>query len=137
MRLATRQRPQIAAGQKGPLFDINSGALIEDTAGVVTYTPEQLSAVLILRDPNGAARSDVTPTAADLIAADPGAIPGSSFKFTIRNTADAAEVITITAGTDVTLSGTMTIGQNDTRDFMMVMTGPSTCTLYSLGETLF
>ena len=136
MRLVTRQRPFIAAGQKGPLFDINSGALIETTAGAVTYTVQQLSSVLILRDPNGAIRSDVTPTAALLIAADPSVIPGTAFKFTIRNTADAAETITMTAGTGVTLSGTMTIAQNNSKEFMIVVTSPTTCTMYSLGTVV-
>lgn len=136
MRLVTRQRPFVTAGQKGPLFDVNSGALIESTAGAVVYTPEELSATLILRDPNGAARTDVTPSAADLIAADPGAMPGSSFRFTIRNTADAAETITMSGGTGVTTSGTMTIAQNNSKEFMLVITGPTTCTLYSLGTAV-
>ncbi len=136
MRLVTRQRPFITAGQKGPLFNENSGALIESTAGAVIYTAAELSSLLILRDPNGAARTDVTPSAAALIAADPGAIPGTSFRFSVRNTADAAETITMSGGTGVTTSGTMTITQGSVKQFMMVLTGPATCTLYSLGTAV-
>lgn len=109
------------------------------TAGVVTYTAAQLLGGLILRDPNGAGRSDVTPTAALLKAAFPGVNTGTAFEFTIRNTADAAETITITAGTGVTLSGTMTIAQNNSKRFLLQFTNTGstpTATLYSLGTVV-
>lgn len=117
----------------------------ETTAGAVTYTAAQVLGGLILRDPNGAARSDVTPTAALLNAAIAGAAVGASFEFTIRNTADAAETITVTAGTGVTLSGTMTIAQNNSKRFLAVITAVSsrgvvgssdTITIYSLGTVV-
>lgn len=107
------------------------------TAGALTYTAAMLLGGLILRDPNGAGRSDVTPTAALLLAAIPGAVVGTSFRFTLRNTADAAETITVTAGTGATLSGTMTIAQNNTKDFIAVFTNVTAAseayTLYSVG----
>ena len=106
------------------------------TAGVVTYTAAELIGRLILRDPNGASRSDVTPTAAQIIAGITGAIVSSSFEFIIRNDADAAETITLTAGTDVTLSGTMTIAQNNSKRFLCVVTGAATVTIYSLGTVV-
>jgi len=112
------------------------------TAGAATYTAAQLIGGLILRDPAGGARSDVTPTAAAIIAAlaenQAGVAPvaGSAFEFTIRNTADAAETITVTAGTDVTLSGTMTIAQNNSKRFLCVVTSASTVTIYSLGTVV-
>ena len=76
----------------------------------------------VLRDPNGGARSDPTDTAANIIAAITQAGVGNTFEFTIRNTADAAETITVTAGTGVTLSGTMTIAQNNSKRFLCVVT---------------
>lgn len=105
------------------------------TAGARTYTAAELVGGLILRDPAGANRSDVTPTATAIVAAIPGAIVGSSFEFVIRNTADAAETITVTAGTDVTLSGTMTIAQNNSKRFKAVVTnvGAPAVTIYSIG----
>ena len=109
------------------------------TAGAVTYTAAELLGGLILRDPNGAARSDVTPTAALVVAALGRIVKaGDSFEFVIRNTADAAETITITAGTDVTLSGTMTIAQLASKRFLAVVTSGSgavtpAVTLYSIG----
>lgn len=109
------------------------------TAAAVTYTAAELLGGLILRDPNGAGRSDVTPTAALLKAAFPGVNTGTAFEFTIRNTADAAETITITAGTGVTLSGTMTIAQNNSKRFLLQFTNTGstpTATLYSLGTVV-
>lgn len=112
----------------------------KSTADVVTYTAAELVGGLILRDPNGAGRNDVTPTAAQIVGAVAGAIVGSSFEFVIRNTADAAETITITAGSGVSLSGTMTIAQNNSKRFRAVLTnvgtGTEAVTIYSLGTTV-
>lgn len=105
----------------------------EATAGAVTYTAAVFTGGLILRDPNGAGRSDVTPTAAQMFTELGSPQVGSSFYVTIRNTADAAETITMTAGSGVTLSGTMTIAQNNTKTFVCVFASPTACTLYSIG----
>lgn len=109
------------------------------TAGAVTYTPAQLKTGFILRDPNGAGRSDLFPTAADLLAAVPGAVVGTTFRVTIRNTADAAETITMTTNTGLTLSGTMTIAQNAQKDFLLTFTnvGTAAVTVYSMGSVTF
>lgn len=117
-----------------------SSVATKTTAGVVTYTASELIGGMILRDPAGAGRADVTPTAAAIVAAIAGAIVGSSFEFTIRNTADADETITITAGSGITLSGTMTIGQNNSKRFLAVCTnvsdGTEAVTIYSLGTVV-
>lgn len=107
-----------------------------DTADAVTYTAAQVIGGLILRDPAGGSRSDVTPLATDIIAAMTESAVGDSFEFTIKNTADAAETITVTAGTGVTLSGTMTIAQNNSKRFLCVKTAASTVTIYSLGTVV-
>lgn len=112
----------------------------KNTAGVVTYAAAELIGGMILRDPAGANRDDVSPDAADIVAGIPGCIVGSSFEFTVRNTADAAETITMTAGTGVTLSGTMTIAQNNSKRFLAVVTnigsGTEAVTIYSLGTVV-
>jgi hypothetical protein len=132
-----------------------TAAATEATVGAVTYTVAQILGGLILRDPNGAGRADLVPTAAALLAAIKSGIPGvstggtngvpppvgTSFVFTIRNTADAAETITVTTNTGVTLSGTMTIAQNNSKEFLLVFTdvrdGNAAYTLYSLGTSVF
>ena len=57
---------------------------------------------MILRDPTGAGRTDTTDTAANLIAACVPD-PGDMHTVLVKNTADAAEALTIAAGTTVTL----------------------------------
>jgi predicted RecA/RadA family phage recombinase len=113
-------------------------ATTDATAGAITYTMAMLLGGIILRDPNGAARADLTPTAALIVAGIPGCIVGSSFEFTVRNTADAAETITLTQGdANVTMSGTMTVAQNNTKRFLAVVTNATAAaeavTVYSLG----
>lgn len=121
----------------GPTYP---GALIaqatvttDATAGALTMTAAMLLGGLILRDPAGGARSDVTPTAALLVAAMTNPRIGDAFEFTIRNTADAAETITVTGGTGCTLSGTMTIAQNNSKRFLVILTSLTAYTVYSLG----
>lgn len=108
------------------------------TAGARTYTAAELVGGLILRDPAGGNRSDVSPTAALIVGAVTAAIATSSFEFIIRNTADAAETITLTAGAGVTLSpASQTIAQNNSKRFLAVIdnagSGTEAVTIYSLG----
>lgn len=107
----------------------------DSTAGNLTYTAAMLLGGIILRDPQGN-RNDVTPTAALLAAAIPNVKAGTSFIFTIRNTAGAAETITVTAGVGCTLSGTMTIAQNNSKSFLVVFTSTTAYTVYSLGTVV-
>lgn len=102
------------------------------TAGAATYTAAQLLGGQINRDPNGAGRNDVTPTAALLVAALRAVaqqlgvqLPQTiSFDFVIQNDADAAETITVTAGSGCTLATghTMTIAQNNSKRFNVLIT---------------
>lgn len=69
------------------------------TVGAQTYTAADILSGTIIRDCNGASRSDVLPTAALLVAAVPGAAVGDVIECLIVNGADAAETITIGAGT--------------------------------------
>lgn len=108
----------------------------ETTASAVTFTAAEVLGGLILRDPNGAGRADLLPTAADLITELGDPEVGTSFEFTIRNTANAAETITVTTNTGLTLSGTMTIAQNNSKRFLAVVTSATTITVYSLGTVV-
>lgn len=97
------------------------------TAGAATYTAANVVNGFIIRDPNGAGRSDVTPTAAELLAQARtvfGNIAvGSNFVFEIANTADGNETITVTAGSGVTLwPASQTIAQNTNGRFRAVFT---------------
>lgn len=117
-----------------------SASTVDSTAGVVTYTIAQLKSGFIERDPNGASRSDVTPTAANIVAGLPNVPANSSFLVIIKNTADAAEVVTLTAGTGVTLTGDMAIGQNELKMFLVRLTNVTAAaeavTFFGLGSVL-
>lgn len=104
----------------------------ETTAGVVTYSVAQILRGVLTRDPNGASRVDVFPTAALLVAALAAkygkAVVGMRVRFTLVNGADAAETITVTLGAGMTsgvLGGTQTsaaLAQNGTRHYTFVVT---------------
>lgn len=118
-----------------PLLNVTTVSTIT-TAGNVTYTAAQVLGGLILRNTSGASRSDQMPTASDLQAAMGdnvlGGSAGNSFEFTVRNTAGGAETITLTTNTGMTLSGVMTIAQNNSKRFLVVIAGGAG-TVYSLG----
>jgi hypothetical protein len=96
-----------------------------------------LASGLILRDPNGASRTDVAPDATSLYEYFKNPEVGSSFEFTIRNIAGGAFTITIGGTpTGVTYNGNMTIAQNNSKRFKVVFTSPTTYTLYSLGTSV-
>ena len=94
------------------------------TAGAQTYTAESFFTGMILRDPNGGAVSDTTPTAAAIVklAVARGASKYSSIKLQIRNTADAAETITLLAGTGVTFKASVVaVAQNEVIDWTITI----------------
>lgn len=69
------------------------------TAGNETYTAAQLATGIIVRDCSGAGRTDTLPTAALLVAAQIRPAVGDILRCLIVNGSDAAEAITIGAGT--------------------------------------
>jgi len=99
------------------------------TAGVETYTIAQLLTGFIRRDPTGAVRADLLPTAALIVAGIEGVFVGATFDFTISNEGSAGEVITVTTAAGLTLSGTMTIDGGDQRRFRAEVTGVTTPTV--------
>lgn len=104
----------------------------DTTAGPRTYTAAEFLGGIIARDCAGLARADVGPSAADLVAAIPGVVLGSSFRLVVVNTSDAAETITLGAGTDGTTTGVMTIAQDQSKEFLVVISGVT-----SPGYTIF
>jgi len=121
-----------------PTYDVQTVT----TAGAHTYTTAEILSGLILRDCAGSSRTDVLPTAANLVAAVQGAMVNHAFEVEIRNDADAsAETLTISAGTGGTTSGTMTVADGATKRFAIVFTnvtiGSEAYTVYSLGSKTY
>jgi hypothetical protein len=115
----------LAAGK----YLVNQGAVATvTTAGAATYTIAQCLGGIILRDPNGAARSDVLPSAALAVAGIPGCAIGTAVDVHIRNTADNPEVITLTAGAGGSMSGNAFIDQNQAKTVRIVFTNVTAST---------
>ena len=104
------------------------------TAGPETYTAAQIGGGVIARDPNGAARTGTTDTAAALIVALALMSDGDSAMCYLINTADAAEAITLAGGTGVTLNNAgQTIAQNESALLLFLRTSSTAVTLYIVG----
>ena len=93
------------------------------TATAVTLTAAEVLGGIVLQDPAGGSVTTTLPTAALMVAAMNGARIGTTVRFLIRNTADSSETITVAAGTGGTTSGTMTIAQSNTKEFLLRLTG--------------
>jgi hypothetical protein len=111
-----------------PNFCINT---VNSTDGAETWTAAQVLGGLITRT-IGAARSDVTPTAAFLITAMGSPTVGESFMFTVRNATGSTHVLTVTAGNGVTLAGVMTLAATASRTFVGYVTSATTITIVSI-----
>jgi len=74
-----------------------------------------------------------TDTAANIIAAISHPQIGFTYDLEIRNSSGSANTATIGAGSGVTLHGTMTIAQNTTRSFKVVLTTLTAIDIYSMG----
>lgn len=129
----------VASGGK---INIESGGHLHEnrsvanitTVGAGTYTAAQIAGGIITRDPAGAARTDTTDTAVALISTLALANDGDTFVCYLINTADAAEVITIAGGTDVTIANAgQTIAQNESVELLFRRTSATAVTVYVLG----
>lgn len=97
---------------------LGSGAAASiNTAGAGTYTAANILTGTIVRDPAGGDRTDTLDTAANIVAAIPGATVGDIIDFKLVNGADAAETITVDAGAGGTYdtnqqAASRVVGQN-------------------------
>lgn len=87
--------------------------------------------VLDLTGALGAGANVQLPTAASLLSAFGGV--GFSYILRIMNHSAGAFAWTVTTNTGWTLSGTMTIAQNATRDFLVTVNASGTATLQNIG----
>lgn len=103
-------------------------------AGAATLTAAQVIGGLICRDPAGASRTDTLPTAALLVAGMKDPAIGDVVQCTIINDADAAETITIAAGSGGAFAGqpaaSKVIAQNASGRLMIRITGVGSAAAY-------
>jgi len=103
--------------------------------GTETITAAELLGGLIDGTPTGNATYTL-PTAALMAAALNQIGIGNAIEFTVKNSAAGAHTITVAAGNDGTAKGTMTIAQNNTKRFLLIMTAAATYDVYSLGTVV-
>jgi hypothetical protein len=120
-----------------PLVDLTDPVAKND-ASDQAIAAATLAKKVYLRDCNGGARQDTLPAAADLVAAFPGAYAKLSFFLVVSNTTAGNFTLTLAApDAAVTLEGTMTIAQNNTKLFLVRLTnvgaGTEAYTVRSLG----
>lgn len=95
------------------------GELGKTSDAAVTYTGAEFLNDAIFRSGTGAI-SDTTPTAAQICAAMPGCVPGTGKRITINNARTGT--LTLLAGTGVTLVGTTTVTNGNSRDYLIRVT---------------
>jgi hypothetical protein len=114
--LATGQTTGTETSHQSQVF--KSGPVIQNTpvppsyatAGNQTYTTSDILGTVIVRNPNGANRVDVLPTAALMVAAIPQCRVGDAVDCLIINGAAATNTVQITAGTGGSLDPNQTAG---------------------------
>ncbi len=110
-----------------------------NTASNHTYTVDDVLSGFIKRNPNGAARTDTLPTAANLLNAFKGNLGSSgllvtnAFLFMLSNESSvSSEQITLAAGTGGTLKNSMIIGAGQVAQIVIIVTSSSTVDFYAL-----
>lgn len=90
-------------------------------AGSVTLTTDELINGIYIQADGGSAATQTTPTAAQIVAAIDGCVPGTKFTFVMVNN-DAGDSMTIAGGTGVTIKGTATTATGKHRIMLGVVT---------------
>jgi hypothetical protein len=114
----------------GPVIQNTPAPASYNTAGPVTYLASDIIGGCIVRDPNGAPRTDVLPTAALMVAAMSESIParvGDTVWCLIINGSSGANTITLTAGAGGALdanqnSASAAIQQNSSKEIQIRLT---------------
>jgi hypothetical protein len=110
-----------------PAFGNWSQTLVPANLTAATYLAGQLVGGIIRRFSPGAAFTDCTDTATNIVAAIPGAVPLQTFPVIIANLGSGAQ--TLAGGTGVTIAGTAAIASATARLFLGQVTGSGAVTL--------
>jgi len=108
---------------EGPMIAAQpAGAVLTETlTDARTLTVAECIAGAARLDPGGAGRNLITPTAALVVAA--GATVGTQIRINVENTADAAEALTVVAGSGFTVdTATPTISQDQAGQIVLLVT---------------
>jgi len=120
------------ARTKGGMVKQMTVSAVTDTA---TITAAQVLGGFIDGTPVSAATYTL-PTGTLMAAALNQAGIGNAIEFTIKNSGTDADAITVAGGEGGTAKGTMTIAQNNSKRFLLIMTAAATYDVYSLGTVV-
>lgn len=101
-----------------PIITINNNAGVSMTAAQVTGSGIGRTVIARTGAPGGGF-NDATPTAAQIVAALPGAVIGTTFWMRVLNSTGQTQ--TLVAGTNVTISGTATTPNGTSHEFQGVV----------------
>lgn len=137
----------VAAEQWGAISSVPTGGVPQTQyTAIATNTPATLTGAQM------AGAGDVTvnmtaalagagtlnsATAAQIVAAIPGAQPGFSYNLRVINSSSGNFAWTLTTATGITLTGTMTIAQNTWRDFYITLTSLTAVAIQNIGTGTF
>jgi len=105
-----------------------AGATIADGASM-TLTAANVVTDRVLVSTPSVARNVASPTAAAIIAALPLGSLGQAFEFVYINLS-GANALTLTAGTNVTITGSATIALSSSASFLVVPTSATAVTIF-------
>lgn len=118
---------QALAQNASPVFGNWNSTLIPNSLSATTYLGNQLVGGIIRRFGFGAATTDSTDTATNIVNAIPGAVVGQTFPLIIANLGSGA--LTIAGGTGVTMAGTAVVASQAMRLFLGQVTGSAAVTI--------
>jgi len=121
----------------GEICDLPSAQYATGTT-TVTFTAAQLTGAgfTVYANTGATPGSIATRTATQMVGDIPNAQVGMSYLLRVIN-AQGTGTLTITAGTGVTLTGTMTIAANTWRDFVVTINTATTLTIQNAGVGTF
>ena len=122
-----------------PFARTKGGMVKQMTVSAVTDTATITAAQVLGGFIDGTLVSAATytlPTGTLMAAALNQAGIGNAIEFTIKNSGTDADAITVAGGEGGTAKGTMTIAQNNSKRFLLIMTAAATYDVYSLGTVV-
>ena len=121
------QALQAIQNNGSPAFGNWNLTIVPNTPVAATYNAQQMIGGIIARMSAGAATTDSTDTATNIVNAIPGAKVNQTFPMLVANLGSGA--LTLAAGTGVSIVGTALIGSATARLFLGQVTGSTAVTL--------
>lgn len=122
---------QIIYGGITPGFNITATPAQVTTAGPATVPAASIVNAIYSRDCGASGRTDTFDSTANIIAALPGAVTGTSFDFVVLNSGAANTLTLAAADGSTTFTGTKTVAHGKAKILKGYVTGATTITIQS------